>query len=372
MTVKPNDKNDSSHLLSFDKRKEHIARIFIRHKDIVHAWEVLQYNFNNGIRLREASTGYIIGHSRCGKSETIKRFIKETTGVEIKTQGDKRDKTDIKLCEGNDVRLIYADMTNGMTPRIASNAILKDVFSALLTATAGESEGARDLIKHFNKHHINMLLIDEAQQMFNGHGPGAALKLGKWLLPLENAASFSTVLAGAPELENLHKTVEAANLRKAGFARLKPFEFSTAMQKAEFRRFLRQFAEQLPYSSSCLLDGDLKFVDELLSPMYYATRGRRGEIAKLFEQATYFAFKKEDSGGCPTRLTVDHLAAAFDFNLLNDHRMKGVNPFRAKKEDIPTITKCLTEEKEAEEVALRLEAAQQRLRQRHQRNGRGR
>jgi hypothetical protein len=371
MTVKSKNDNGTPPLLPYDKRKEHIARIFIRNAGIDHAWEVLEYNFNHGVRLREASTGYIIGHSRCGKSETIKRFIHQTTGVEIKTRANEPDKTDIKLCEGNDVRLIYADMTNGMTPRIASTAILKDVFSALQTAKTGESEGARDLIKHFNKHRIDMLVIDEAQQMFNGHGPGAAQKLGKWLLPLENAASFSIVLAGAPELENLHKTVEAANLRKAGKAKLKPYEFRTSGQKAEFRRFLRQFAVQLPYSSSCLFDGDGKFVDELLFPMYYATRGRPGEIAKLFEQATYFAFKDKESGGNPERLTVDHISAAFDFNLLNDHRMENVNPFRAKKEDFPTITQCLAEERASEEAAMREETLQQRLRQRRQRKSRG-
>jgi hypothetical protein len=217
-----------------------------------------------------------------------------------------------------------------------------------------------------------MFIVDEAQQMFNGHGPGAAEKLGKWLLPLENAAAFSTVLVGAQELEMLHKTVQAANLRKGAFAKLKPYEFRTPMQKAQFRRFLRQFAEQLPFSSSCFFDENKKLIDDLLTPMYYATRGRRGEVAKLFEQATYFAFKNEESGDCPERLTVEHIATAFDMSLLNDHRMKNVNPFRAKKEDIPTITQCLDEEKASEEEALRLEAAQQRLRQRRQRGSRGR
>ena len=365
------DRNDASHLLPLDKRKEHIARIYIRHDDITQAWTALEYCYDSSIRLRESSTGYIVGHSRCGKSETIKRFIDEKTGVDIKRRGDSGVIPDIQLCEGKGIRIVYADLTNGMTPRVASHAILKDVFADLKNAAAGEAEAGRSLVKHFGKHHIKMFVVDEAQQMFNGHGSGAPEKLGKWLLPLENAAAFSTVLVGAPELEMLHKTVEAANLRKGAFGKLLPFEFRTPMQKAEFRRFLRQFAAQLPFSSTCLFDENKKFVDEFLTPMYYATRGRRGEVAKLFEQATYFAFKDEKTGGCPERLTVEHIAAAFDMSLLNDHRMKNVNPFRAKREDIPTIDMCLDDERKSETAALLEEARQQRLRRRRSnKNGR--
>ena len=57
-----------------------IGSIFVRHDDINRAWRVLDRTYRFGFRLNEASTGYIYGHSRCGKTEVAHRFMRSLTG----------------------------------------------------------------------------------------------------------------------------------------------------------------------------------------------------------------------------------------------------------------------------------------------------
>ena len=45
-----------------------IQSIFIRHDCVLEGWEVLERTYHVGFRLNEATTGYIHGHSRCGKT----------------------------------------------------------------------------------------------------------------------------------------------------------------------------------------------------------------------------------------------------------------------------------------------------------------
>jgi hypothetical protein len=331
---------------------QHIGRIYVRHDDIKHAWNVLEFAFQQG-RLRESSTGYIIGHNRCGKSETIKRFIFAKTGVEIKREDEETSKEvpPVRMCEGKGNRILFADMTNGMTPRVASRLILKEAFKYLKADRSAEGEGAVDIVKQMTAKRVKLFIIDEGQQMFYGHGSDAPMKLGKWLLPLENAAAFRTVVVAGPEMELLHETVVAANLRKGGYAKLTPFSIKTTEQRRAFRSFLYLFAKQLPFKSTCLISPDGKLIEDMVIPIFFATRGRPGEVAKLCEMATLHAFGFDFSGkgAVPKHLTIDHFADAFDFYLRHDHRMKDFNPFRPNGMDYPEYEQCFKDEEEKED-----------------------
>jgi hypothetical protein len=154
------------------------------------------------------------------------------------------------------------------------------------------------------------------------------------------------VIAAGPEMELLHETVAAANLRKGGNAKLTPFGIKTSEQKRAFRSFLHLFAKQLPFDSTCLLTSEGRLVEDMVVPVFFATRGRPGEIAKLCEMATLHAFGFDFTGKRPTpkRLSVDHFADAFDFYLRYDHRMKGFNPFRPDGAEYPEYAQCIEDE----------------------------
>jgi hypothetical protein len=297
-TSPKNAKKVKPHELPVDLRLEHIQRIFVKHDGIAHARKVLERTFKYGLRLREAQTGYIIGHSRCGKSETVKRFIETKTGKRV------QEKVFFQLIEGNGIKIAYADLTNGATPLVASQMLLDELFKDIKTKKLKEGQAAGRIVEQFLLHDVDMFIIDEAQQVFRGKVQGAEDKLAKlanWLLTLENSRSVRILLVGAPELERLFHLVDPTNERKGAIAYLKPFAFQTADDKVEFASFVEAFVADLPFASTCLTNKG-RCDDEMLHYLFYATRGRAGGFSKLIEAATIEAFEDARTKGCPEKL----------------------------------------------------------------------
>jgi len=345
--------------LPLDRRLNRVQRIYIRHDAILEAWDVLNHSHDHSLRLRETEACYIIGNSRCGKSETVKRFIHERTGKHV------IENEFIQIIEGKDkhgkeTKIFYADMTNGATPLVATQTIVDEIFGDLKAGRLKEAQAAPRLAKWFKSDGIKMFIIDEAQQLFNGQGPDAPLKLAKWLLALENSRSFAICLVGAPELQLLLKHMPAANERKGAIGRLAPFDFKTEEDKRGFRKFVEKFARDLPFRSSCILDENGHCGDHMLFVLFYATRGRPGALAKLSEHATIKAFEDPKSNGSPLTLELEHYAAAFDLLLKHDHRMNKKNPFRIKDvKNLPAIELSLFEE---EQKAFQVKAEEKKRR----------
>jgi hypothetical protein len=307
-----------------------IQQIYIRDIDIDRAWAVLENTEKYGLRLREAATGYVIGESRCGKSETAKRFIQKLTGK-------RPDENKMyQIVEGNGKKVVYADMTNGATPLEATRHILQRLFGDVMVNTIKEGNASLRLIDFFQDE-IDVFLIDEGQQLFNGHGPLAAHKLGRWLLPLENCASFRTIVIGDTSLYGLFDAVPATLERKSGIAHLAPFSFATDFDRALTGKFVREFERSLPFDETCLSNGGKTVSSRRLLDVYFATRGVKGAISKLCEGATVAGFARM-KGANPEKLELVDFKAAFDLLCGADPRMLGVNPFAADSEkDIPTI-----------------------------------
>jgi hypothetical protein len=319
--------------LPLEKKLSIIQKIYVRDEVVGEAWEVLSGTVAHGLRLREASTGYIIGESRCGKSEAVKRFLFKRHG-RYPVKG-----LPFQLIEGNGHRTVWADMTNGATPLIATKMLLSTVFRDIgVRARMSESEAAIRLIEVLPHHEVDLFIVEEAQMMFNGHGPGSALKLSNWLLPLENAALFKTILVGAPELLEMFTQVLAAGRRHGGIARLDPFAFRTAKQKNQFARFVASFVKDLPVASTCIMSEETGKCDpRRLADLYYATRGVRGIVAKLMEFTLIGAHKRAAAGSNVERLELEDFALGFDYLLKHDPLMRNVNPFRvANENDIPS------------------------------------
>ena len=183
--------------------------------------------------------------------------------------------------------------------------------------------------------------------MFRGKNVGAEDKIGKfanWLLALENSRSVRLLFVGAPELQRLFHIIDASDERKGGTASLKPFAFKKDEDKVAFASFVETFVADLPFVSTCLTKKG-RCDDDMLHYLFYATRGRAGALSKLIEWATIEAFEDVSTKGCPDTLELRHLQDAFDYLLINDDCMLGVNPFRvASTQDLQTIPYNLEEE----------------------------
>jgi hypothetical protein len=97
---------------------------------------------------------------------------------------------------------------------------------------------------------IDVFLVDEGQLLFNGQGPFGATKMGRWLLALENSASFRTIVIGDTNLYDLFDAVPATLERKSGIAHLAPFSFATDVDQAIFGKFVLEFGRSTKASSA--------------------------------------------------------------------------------------------------------------------------
>jgi hypothetical protein len=320
-----------------------IGSIFVRHDDINRAWRVLDRTYRFGFRLNEASTGYIYGHSRCGKTEVAHRFIQSLTGKrpirgKIYDSFGRIRGPVCQLIEGNGVKIVYLDLTNGALPLAACQEILKVFKEIKPTHRMKQPEATARIIEVLGFHNVDILIVDEAQQAFRGHGIHAPNALGEWLLPMENAKVFKVVLVGSPDLRRLLREVPAARERHGGLAYLKPFDFETEEDEVFFGGFVEKFVRDLPFDSTCLLEDGKKISRRRLFDLYFTTRGVQGELPKLCEQSTISAFERCGSE-VPKSLILDDFIAGFDYLFHDDDRMKGVNPFATTDiKRIPTIS----------------------------------
>jgi hypothetical protein len=309
-------------LTPLDHKRLSIGKIFVQHTDVVAVRELLNSVSETSFRLREMETLYFRGWTRCGKSETIKRWIYEQTGQHV-IPG-----VALQLLEGNGIRIIYADMTSGATPMQASQMIGSKLFGSNKILSLKELQVTDEFIRLLSPDDgvTTFLIVDEAQWLLRSLGPKGADRFAAWVLTIENARAFQLVLVGAPFLELLQLMVEAADARQAGSRLLKPFGFRTEDQQAQYGAFSKSFAGEVPYESNWIKEGlETSKRYETLHALFFATRGRPGTHAKLHEHAAVASYRRT---GSLDSLSKEDFCAAFELRYLANAKYQGFNPFK--------------------------------------------
>lgn len=309
------------HRMPKAQRLGYIERIFIRHSSIYLADETLRILTDVPTTLREATVGYIKGHSRCGKSETLKRHIEKLTGVPVKKKLD-------QLIGGNDHLVVYVELSSGDTPLGVAQRIL-GLFEDLMLHRRHpglpqdrERDAVRRAIEICNDNGVTLLALDEVQNLFRTGGDSALAKAGSMLISMQNAANFPIALTASPRMQDLFDAVEAVRERAGPISFLKPLPFRTDAEQTVFRSLVQKFEAKLPYQEKPGLSSE-----QWLAATYFATRGRVGRLAKLTLIATSAAFNDKDQGGNPAVLTLGHVRHAFTLLHADDPKMLGVNPY---------------------------------------------
>jgi hypothetical protein len=303
-------------LTPLEQKRTKIGQIFVQHPAVVGVRRFLDDVHGTGFRVREMETAYIMGWSRCGKSETIKRWIHQLTGQHV-VPG-----VGLQVLEGNGNCIVFADMTIGATPMQASQMIGNRLFGSSKILTLKELPVTDEFIRILIANGVTILVIDESQMLLLR---GGADKFAAWILSIENARAFQLVLVGSPLLERLHRTVDATDARQAGSRVIKPFAFATRDQRAQYGAFVKSFSAESPFKRNWIseaLKTDKRF--DTLRCLYFADRGKSGVHAKLHEFATVEACR--DTGDSD-ELTKEHFRLAFDLRFLDNHKYLGCNPF---------------------------------------------
>ncbi len=314
-----------------ERRLSRIQQIYIKHPRAKMIQTQMELHWRYGLRLRESTACFIVGNSRCGKSETLKRFVKQKTGVTVPKTSDGQ----ALLVEGNGVRIVYLDAMNGATPLEASKSMLKDLFQ--FQATFSENEASGKVLHFFGIGKIDLLIIDEGQKMIGkGSATAATGKFANWLLSMANARRVRIIVAGGPELQDLIDGHHMIRDRKDSLQHITPFAHATKADRAAFAKFLAEFDAKTPFIKTPLTDLNLQ------DAFFFATRGRPGRLSFLLEKATQVAFLESEEQPMP-ELTLSHVAQAFDLVMLFETQMLGINPF-GHDGDLPTIPQNLEQE----------------------------
>ena len=270
---------------------------------------------------------YIQGYSRCGKSETLKRYIEKFTGLPVPRCLE-------ALLLGNGKLVVYVECSFGDTPLGVATRILS-LFDDLKTSSGARGSAAklaaRDAIQRAmaisNDNDVALLALEEYQNLFLSSSPGAMNAAASMLITMQDAASFPIMVTGSPRLGDLFAYVEAVNERAGPRVFLKPLPFLNAKDRTAFASVVRQFEKMLPFK-----DNPPLFTGDWLPETFFTTRGRLGRLNKLAHTATALAFDECSPGRHPPVLTHQHVAEAFDILHGDDELMQGVNPWRQKKE----------------------------------------
>ncbi|MBJ6986264.1 MULTISPECIES: ATP-binding protein [unclassified Devosia] len=336
-----------------ERRRTKIQRIFVAHANNLTATLALEDAYDNAIRMRESSPAFLVGDSRCGKSELIKRFMSAKTSQPV---------PDVPFgCSkilGSPARAVYLNCQNGATPRQACNTMLEELFKHWLSARGpSQQEASLLLMKHFQREKIDMLVIDEAQKMYDGQSPK---DLVNWIVSMRDAGFFRIFVTGDRSLLELIDTHKVLRDSKHSLVELRPLGYQTEKQKGQFAAFLKKFDEEMPFVSTPLADEGLE------EAFFFATRGRPGVLANLLEGATVEAFRRltDDDGNLkemPRTMTVGDLARAFKIKMATETRMLKINPF-THSGPFPSYPKTLEGELDELQRALAAKAARGRQR----------
>jgi hypothetical protein len=299
------------HLPELKTFRRKIAQIFVRHPKAEETREMLRLSLGSADGDLRNPSVYIIGYSRCGKSEIVKRLIYEETGKRI-------TKDKVQLLEGRGKRFIYVDLMGGATPRTLARTLNGVIFNDRDSLKLGEDEGTDALIQNINTHNIGGVFLDEAGNMADDKQ--GVRKLGRFILSFENQSKGPLILIGDSSLANLRSNVRAAKQRSGGIKILRPFGF----ESDEYAAFVAAFSQALPFKRNwfTLNEGD----HHMLRATFFAQRGRPGRHSLLLDAAAIHAFVR--TGGTePQALEKEDVAAAFARLSLDDSEMFGLNPF---------------------------------------------
>jgi hypothetical protein len=293
-----------------------VRGIFVRHTKAEEARQMLLLSVAFAKRLRENSSTYLIGWSRCGKSEIIKRLLQDQTGQIV-------SKKKIQLLQGNGKRFFYIDLIGGSTPRILARQVNFEIFNDRKSLGFGEELGTSRLIENLNELKVDGIILDEAQNL----AEDGVKKLARFILSIENECSAPLFVVGPPALVEMMTKVDAMSQRSGGIKMLKPFGFANDEQREVHGAFVAAFSDQLPFETNWFKENEDDY--HMLRATFYAQRGRPGRHSLLVEAAVPHAFIRT-KGAEPKELTKEDVAAGFDRVFLDQENMHGRNPFRSE------------------------------------------
>jgi Cdc6-like AAA superfamily ATPase len=269
------------------RRREFIKTIVVLHPRYSHVMakiEELHFYSKDSV---ESDSLFISGETGVGKSTVLEAF---------------RDRFPRSIINGYTiVPVLYNKVPVGATPKSVASSLLRALGDPAYDKGTENSQTARLL--HFIKMcKVELIIIDEFQHLIDRETKHVLNKASDWVKSFCDDAGVPIILCGMPESQKIFVHNNQLDRRFSEKINMVSFNYSSKEEQLEFRAFLKNIDEQLPFYNKSFL-ADKKMSDK----MYYATKGVPFYVNKILREATTLAAKNGNDS-----IDENHLYEAFN------------------------------------------------------------
>lgn len=290
------------------RRREHVKGVVVSHprySKVMEKIEELHFYSNGSI---EPDSLFLSGETGIGKSTALKEY---------------RDRFSRYINEGYTiVPVLYNKIPVGATPKSVASSLLMSLGDPAYDKGTETSQTAR-LLHFIDKCKVELIIIDEFQHLIDRETKNVLKKASEWVKSFCDDAGVPIILCGMTESEKIFAVNDQLDRRFPEKVSMFSFKYSSREEQIEFRAFLKNIDEQLPFYNKSYL-ADKKKADK----MFYATNGVPFYVNKILREATTLAAKSGHDS-----IDENHLYEAFNMIKITN-RPFVTNPFADDKFNI--------------------------------------
>ncbi|MFO1444486.1 TniB family NTP-binding protein [Bacillus sp. Bva_UNVM-123] len=252
-------------------RREHVKKIVIVHptySNLLTEIEEIHYYSKGSVK---PDSLFLSGEAGVGKSTVLEEY----------TSRFPRD-----IVNNNTViPVLYSTVPVGATPKTVAARLLYSLGDPAYDKGTEISQTSR-LLNFIKKCKVELIIIDEFQHLLDRDTKHVLNKASEWVKSFCDEAGVPIILCGFPESKKIFKFNSQLDRRFLTKLSMEGFRYNTRDEQIEFRAFLKNIDDRLPF-----VDRSLLASKQLADKFFYATNGLPSHLNKLLYEATGLAAK---------------------------------------------------------------------------------
>ncbi|WP_458411889.1 TniB family NTP-binding protein [Schinkia sp. CFF1] len=252
-------------------RREHVKKIVISHPKYSNTLtQIEEIHFYSKGSVKPDSL-FLSGEAGVGKSTVLEEYS---------------DRFPRQIIDNNTViPILYTSVPVGATPKSVASQLLYSLGDPAYEKGTEISMTSR-LLHFINRCKVEMLIIDEFQHLLDRDTKHVLNKASDWVKSFCDNAGVPIILCGYPESKKIFKFNHQLDRRFLSKISLERFRYYTKDEQIEFRAFLKNIDDRLPFVERSKLSAK-----QLAEKVFYATNGIPSHVNKLLYEATGLAAK---------------------------------------------------------------------------------
>ncbi|WP_158899507.1 ATP-binding protein [Sphingorhabdus lacus] len=302
-----------------DKRLERVADIFVDRTSTQNIEKRLAKIRSDRLIAAEPTCMIITGETGVGKTTFLKRY-RDMHGAEYRDENN------------NIVRpVFYLSLQARSTPLTTAQQMVSQLVSP--TVAKGGLKNLTDLVKHhLLAQRVELVICDEFQHIVKSGGSISTYQAAEWVKEVVKDTRVPFVMAGMPGHDGVAAIIDNNDQLKSLTpfrTAITPFEYDSVVLRDDFRQFLAEVDNKLPFNSFSYLGQPSQRTDQdvmisgISDGIYSITHGYLRPLNLLLREAAEIAIDNDHS-----RIEVTDLRDAVEELALLSDWCQAPNPFK--------------------------------------------